>query len=134
TKNIKLHVPLTNKVRIKIPAAVKKAKKTFKKKPHLDVKHFNKTLHAMLKDNVTGYVMQLRKNGKLIDTLEWNWAQTPADPKIGWKPEDRQHHASVTKFLTAIGMVGRLDHKKISYHDNIINYLPEYWTQAKDID
>src|ERR1700712_5248497 len=54
---------------------------------HLDTNAFAASLHAALKSTVTGYVMQLQQHGKVIETLEWNWAQTHTDGSIGWPPQ-----------------------------------------------
>src|SRR2546430_11472496 len=35
---------------------------------------FGNALHAVLKDQVAGYVMQLRWHGSTIYTREWQWA------------------------------------------------------------
>src|SRR5262249_13644732 len=99
-----------------------------------DVAHFNKIIHTTLKDSVTGYVMQLRQDGKLRDTLIWNWGRTPTDGDKVWTENTRMHLASVSKLLTAIGMVKTLDARKISYDAKIIHYLPTYWKKGKNID
>src|SRR5262249_31070068 len=113
---------------------LRKAKKVYKSPPKLDVGNFNKIIHTALKDSVTGYVMQLRQNGTLIDTLIWNWARTPTDGGKGWTENTRMHLASVSKLLTAIGTVKALDSKGISYDAKIIDYLPTYWKKGKNID
>lgn len=108
--------------------------KTFKVKPMLDVGEFGQTIHAVLKDSVNGYMMQVHKNGTLVQTLQWNWAKVPADGNKGWKPSTRMHAASVSKFLTAVGMVKTLDAKGISYDTKIASYLPTYWNRGNNID
>jgi hypothetical protein len=101
---------------------------------HLDVKGFGDGLHAALKDQVTGYVMRLRKNGTTIYTLQWNWAATPPDGGLGWNPDRRMHVASVSKLITAIAMTKLLDDKHISYDAKIIDYLPTYWLKGPNIN
>ena len=103
-------------------------------KPHLDVDAFGKALHAALKDEVAGYVMQLRKNGTTIYTLQWQWAKYPADGSVGWNPNVRMHVASVSKLVTGIAMTRLLDNKGISYDAHIIDYLPAYWQKGPNID
>ncbi|MDZ8055636.1 MAG: serine hydrolase domain-containing protein [Aulosira sp. ZfuVER01] len=100
----------------------------------LNVDTFGKAMHNSLKDSVTGYILQLRHKGNLIYNLIWNWAQTPADKGQGWTEDTRMHVASVSKFLTAVGLVKLLDDKQISYDTKIINYLPNYWGKGKNID
>jgi CubicO group peptidase (beta-lactamase class C family) len=108
--------------------------KTLKTKPMLNVVAFSTAMHAALKDNVAGYIMQVRQNGNVIYDNVWKWAQTPSDLSKGWNENTRMHVASVSKFLTAVGLVKLLDSKGISYDDKIINYLPTYWTKGSNIN
>ncbi|HLQ50352.1 MAG TPA: serine hydrolase domain-containing protein [Terriglobales bacterium] len=101
---------------------------------HLDVDAFTKALHAALKDQVAGYAMRLRQHGQTIETLEWQWAQTPQDGSEGWNPDRLMHVASVSKLITAMAMTKLLNEKNISYDAKIINYLPTYWTKGPNID
>jgi CubicO group peptidase (beta-lactamase class C family) len=107
--------------------------KTFTRKPRLDAGAFATAFHTILKDQVTGYELQIRKNGSSICELKWQWGQTPADGGNGWTDDVRMHVASVSKFLTAIGMVKALDSKGISYDTSIANYLPAHWGQGPNI-
>src|SRR5215467_9511994 len=93
---------------------------------HLDVDAFTKALHAALKDQVAGYSMRLRQHGQTIETLEWEWAKTPADGGEGWNPDRQMHVASVSKLMTAIGTTRLLHEKIISPDAKIIDYLPTY--------
>lgn len=101
---------------------------------HLDVAKFGPALHATLKDSVVGYAMQLRQHGTPVSTLIWNWAQTPSDHQEGWTLDRRQHVASVSKLMTAIGMTRTLDEHHISYDAKIVDYLPAYWAKGRNID
>lgn len=91
-------------------------------------------MHTILKDKVTGYILQVRQNGNLIYNLIWNWSKTPVDGNKGWNEDTRMHVASVSKYLTAVGLVKLLDRKGISYDAKIIGYLPTYWTKGSNID
>ncbi len=102
--------------------------------PKLNVDAFGKAMHNSLKDSVTGYMLQLHQNGNLIYNLIWNWAQTPADKGQGWSEDTRMHIASVSKFLTAVGLVKVLDSNQIYYDTKIIDYLPNYWSKGNNID
>lgn len=106
----------------------------FKTTPKLDVAAFGTTMHTILKDQVTGYILQVRQNGNLIYNLIWNWSKTPVDGNKGWNEDTRMHVASVSKYLTAVGLVKLLDSKGISYDAKIIGYLPTYWTKGPNID
>ncbi len=102
--------------------------------PKLDVGAFGTTMHTILKDQVTGYMLQVRHNGNLIYNLIWNWAKTPVDGNKGWNENTRMHVASVSKWITAVGLVKLLDSKGISYDAKIVGYLPTYWTKGPNID
>ena len=102
--------------------------------PLLDVDAFRTDVHNALKDSTVGYIMQVRKDGALINSLIWNWAQTPLDAGKGWTEDTRMNVGSVSKFLTAVGLVKLLDSKGISYDTKIIDYLPTYWTKGPNID
>ena len=101
---------------------------------YLDVKGFGDALHAELKNSTAGYVMQLRENGAVIYTLEWNWAKTPVDGGEGWTPSVRMHVASCSKLITGIAMTKLLNDKQISYDTPIINYLPDYWAKGPNVE
>jgi CubicO group peptidase (beta-lactamase class C family) len=79
---------------------------------------------------VAGYVMQLRKDGTTVYTLEWNWARRPNEGSLGWNPDRLMHIASVSKLITGIGMARLLDEKAIQFDAKIIDYLPGYWTKG----
>ncbi|MBW4573034.1 MAG: beta-lactamase family protein [Tolypothrix carrinoi HA7290-LM1] len=130
-KNIQIEeVDESREVRYDIPIVTRQ----FAIPPKLNVDAFGKAIHNILKDSVTGYMLQLRQNGNLIYNLIWNWAQTPADLRQGWSEDTRMHVASVSKFITAVGLVKVLDSKNISYDSKIINYLPTYWSKGNNID
>jgi len=116
----------------KIPAVIKDFKPTLTAK--VDIGAFGTVVHTLLKDSVTGYILQLRQNGNLVYNLIWNGAQTPADLNQGWTEDTRMHVASVSKFLTAVGLVKVLESKKISYDAAIVDYLPTYWSKGSNIN
>jgi len=113
---------------------LKVSPKQFKTTPNADLEAFGLAMHTALKDTVTGYMLQVRKGGALAHTGIWNWSQTPADAKQGWNEDRRMHIASVSKFLTAVGMVKALDSEGISYDAKISGYLPAYWAQGDNVD
>jgi len=131
TRNIRIEeVNPDREVRYKIQLLNRK----FNTTPKLDLGAFGLAVHNVLKDSVTGYILQVRQNGNLVHNGIWNWAQTPADQNKGWNEDTRMHVASVSKFLTAVGLVKALDTKGISYDAKIINYLPSYWSKGNNID
>lgn len=108
--------------------------KRFRAIPHLDVAAFGASVHAALKDNAVGYILQVRQNGQLIHIGIWNWSQMPVDANQGWTEDTRMNVGSVSKFLTAVGLVKLLDAEGISYDAKIIDYLPTYWAKGPNID
>lgn len=100
----------------------------------VDLGEFGLTVHNALKNVVTGYMLHIRQNGTLVHVGAWNWAQTPADQGKGWTEDTRMHVASVSKFLTAVGMVRLLKARNISVDAKIVGYLPTYWAKGKNID
>jgi CubicO group peptidase (beta-lactamase class C family) len=116
----------------KIPAVIKNFKPNLT--PKVDIGAFGTVVHNILKDSVTGYILQVRQNGNLVYNLIWNWAQTPADLGQGWTEDTRMHVASVSKFLTAVGLVKVLESKNISYDAAIVDYLPTYWSKGNNIN
>jgi len=131
TKNIRIEeVNPDREVKYKFPIVSKK----FPTTPKLDLGAFGVAINNIFKDSVTGYILQIRQNGKLVHNGIWNWAQTPADQNKGWNEDTRMHVASVSKFLTAVGLVKVLEKKGISYDAKIINYLPSYWSKGNNID
>ncbi len=108
--------------------------KTYRVRPHLDLAAFGLAIYNALKDKVVGYMLQIRQHGKLVHVGSWNWAQTPADKNQGWNENTQMHVASVSKFLTAVGMVKCLHDHGISYDAKIIDYLPAYWKPGVNVN
>lgn len=102
--------------------------------PALDVARFGQALHVRLRSSVAGYAMRLYQNGAPIYTLQWEWARRPGDGSVAWTPERRQHIASVSKLITAIGMARALEEKNLSYDTKIIGYLPAHWKKGPNLE
>jgi CubicO group peptidase (beta-lactamase class C family) len=102
--------------------------------PSLDVAGFTAALHQALKDNVAGYVMELRQHGETIARLQWSWGRRPSDGGVGWTPERRMHVASVSKLITSMALVRLLNERGIAFDTPIHSYLPRYWQRGSNID
>lgn len=99
----------------------------------LDTEAFQVALDNALKDNVAGYVAQLRQAGQVVFTKTWEYAKRPPqDGRLLWRTDVPMHVASVSKLMTAMAMTVLMG-DKISPDDSIIGYLPEYWTKTKNI-
>lgn len=116
--------------------SVAETKRKFEKtkKYQLDVAAFAAYFHNHIKDSVAGYVMQLSRGGKVISNLKWNWAQSPSNGSEGWDFETKMHVASVSKYITAMGMYKALKLANISVDTKIYNYLPDYWVKGQNIN
>ncbi len=101
---------------------------------HSNIGAFGTAIHTALQSSVVGYCFQVRKNGTKVYELIWNWSRTPVDGNLGWTENRRMHIASVSKLLTAVGMVKALDSQGISHDAKISGYLPSYWTKGPKID
>lgn len=115
---------------------MKEAKSKFEKtkRYQLDVTAFTDYFHKHIKDSVTGYVLQMTRGGKVISNIKWNWAQTPSDASQGWDFDTKMHVASVSKYITAMGMYKALKLANINVDTKIYNYLPKYWTKGQNIN
>jgi CubicO group peptidase (beta-lactamase class C family) len=103
-------------------------------RPHFDVELFGATLEALFPGNVNGYILRVRQHGQTIYSQAYNWAQRPEDAGLDWTPTRRQHVASVSKFITAMGLARMLDDQGISFDTPIIDYLPDYWQTGPNIE
>jgi len=100
----------------------------------LDVAAFAQYFHDHIKDSVAGYVLQVSRGGNVINNTKWNWAQTPADASKAWDFDTKMHVASVSKYITAMGMYKALKLANLSVDTKIIDYLPAYWVKGSNID
>lgn len=103
----------------------------------LNIGGFLTDMHAALAPNVNGYALRIRKNGATVGVLQWNWARDPNDgdlPGLGWNSNRRMHVASVSKFMTAIGLVHLLENSgnpSADDEDDVMwAWLPAYWNRT----
>ena len=101
---------------------------------YLDILGFADDLHNALSSNVNGYAMRMRRDGDTVAVLQWNWSRDPGDaPALPWNSSRRMHIASISKFMSAIGLVHLLDDKGIPTSTPIINWLPGYWNPGANV-
>jgi hypothetical protein len=77
-----------------------KINKSYKATPKLNVGAFGTTMHTILKENVTGYMLQVRHNGNLIYNLIWDFAQTPADQNKYWSKGNNINKITFRQLMT----------------------------------
>lgn len=99
--------------------------------PRLDVARFGELVHAAFKDDVRGYALGLRKDGKPVLTLIWDRARSPNEGGQGWTLDTRMHVASVSKLMTGIIATKLLDERGLGLDTRIADYLPVYWNEAE---
>jgi CubicO group peptidase (beta-lactamase class C family) len=101
--------------------------------PRVDLGALGLALHTVLKDRVVGYSLLVTHRGKVVHTGIWNWARTPVDSGTGWTPQTPMHVASVSKLLTAVGMVRALERKGLTLDDKVAPYLPAHFDVGRNI-
>ncbi|NNC90769.1 MAG: beta-lactamase family protein [Akkermansiaceae bacterium] len=98
---------------------------------NLNIGEFLDDIHTQLSPNVNGYALRIRRDGQTVGVLQWNWARNPnlGDlPGLGWNSDRRMHVASISKFMTAIGLVHLLQNTGgLDADDAILPWLPAYW-------
>jgi CubicO group peptidase (beta-lactamase class C family) len=109
-----------------VPPAAKAA-------PAFDANYFGPVVHELIHDKVMGYMYQIYNGASAIYTGIWNWAKNPNDGGKGWTADTRMHIASVSKLMTAMGLVKLLDKKNISLDTPINAYLPTYWKRGNGV-
>jgi hypothetical protein len=101
---------------------------------NLNIGEFLTDMHAMLAPNVNGYALRIRRMGETVGVLQWNWARNPNlgdDPGLGWNSSRRMHIASISKFMTAIGLAHLLENTGgIDADSPIWPWLPAYWNRT----
>ncbi len=102
--------------------------------PKANWNEFMDEIHKALKDSVQGYILQINKNGANIGGLKWSWAKSVIDGSQGWDANTRMHIASISKYLTALGVLKALKLKGLTPDTKIISYLPSYWPKGNNID
>lgn len=103
-------------------------------RPYFDVELFGAWLQALFQNNVNGYVVEVRQHGQAIYSHTYNWAQRPEDANLQWTTQRRQHVASISKFITAMGLAHMIEAQGISFDTPIIDYLPDYWQTGPNIE
>jgi hypothetical protein len=100
----------------------------------LDVGGFLEDFHTLIAPNVAGYALKIRHQGQTIGLLQWNWARNPTVgdfPALGWNTSRRMHIASISKTMTAIGLVHLLEHTSgLDADDTMWTFLPAYWNRT----
>jgi len=107
---------------------------------HLDTPQLQSDLQSLLRRCLSGYSMQLRRNGKLLFSDSYRMAILPSDSGpnrpagVPWTSDVPMHVASLSKLITAMAMTLVLEHHNISPDAHIWPYLPKYWTRGPGID
>ena len=72
------------RIKVTIPRRVRR------RKPKVDLGALGLTIHNALRNDVTGYILHVRRKGTLVHVGVWNWAQTPADQGKRGGPSTRK--------------------------------------------
>ncbi|WP_353217803.1 serine hydrolase domain-containing protein [Sandarakinorhabdus sp.] len=103
-------------------------------KPTLDVNKFVNSLNQHLTIRTVGHVMQLNQNGTPIYYAAVGWAHTKINGEKVWTADTKMHVASVSKLLTAMGMLKALGTHGLNPDTRIAQFLPAYWQQGENIN
>ncbi len=98
--------------------------------PAFDPTLFGTIVYNSLKDQVQGYSFQVFQGNVPIYSGQLNWAKSVADGNKAWTPDTRMHIASMSKLMTAIGLVKLLDKNNIKLDAHINTYIPSYWKRS----
>ena len=107
---------------------------------HLNVPQLQSDLQSQLRKCLSGYSMQLRRNGNVLFSDSYRMAILPADSGsnrpagVPWTSGVPMHVASLSKLITAMAMTRVLEYHNISPDAHIWPYLPKYWTRGPGID
>jgi CubicO group peptidase (beta-lactamase class C family) len=100
----------------------------------LNVDKFGERLKQLLRGNVAGYALQLRRGGSPVWTQVYGVSQGPSDGNIAWTAGTRQHVGSVSKVITAMALMKVLDDHHVEVGTPIASYLPKYWPKGPGVD
>ncbi len=106
----------------------------------LNVPQLLSDLQTLLRKCVSGYSMQLCRNGKVLFSDSYRMAILASDSGpdrpagVPWTLDVQMHVASLSKLITAMAMTRVLEYHNISPDASILPYLPKYWTKGSGID
>ena len=99
----------------------------------IDLHAVDRGLRFGLRDTCVGYCYILRQKGKLIHFASSGWAQLPGDGHVPWLFHIPMNVASVSKFVTAVGLIRLLRELNIPVTRAVAGYLPNYWSRGTGI-
>lgn len=88
---------------------------------------FEGYVRGRFQDNVIGYCVQAFQDNKRILLLEHGQSKNHADGYNAWTHQTKMHIASLTKFISSLGLAKAMELKQIAYTEPIYKYLPSYW-------
>lgn len=100
----------------------------------VDLGAVDRGLRSGLDASGVGYCYMLKQDGKLMHFGASGWAELPGDGDVPWLFHIRMNVASVSKFVTAIGIIRLLRDLNIPVTQPVAPYLPQYWSFGGGID
>ena len=94
----------------------------------IDLNAVDRGLRSGLDATGVGYCYMLKRRGKLVHFAASGWAELPGDGDIPWLFHIPMNVASVSKFVTAIGLIRLLRDLNIPVTRAVADYLPQYWS------
>lgn len=102
--------------------------------PSFDPQVFAQNIRAALDGNATGYAYAISRNGQLAAQGANGKLRAAADGNINHSASRRQNIASVSKLITAVGVLRLLDDLGLDLDDKIAPYLPESWVLGPNVE
>jgi hypothetical protein len=100
-----------------------------------DLDRFEQNLRSVFDANSVGWSYAITVGGQLKRSDFGGVARTGADlPSIAQSPSKKMHVASVSKTLTAIVLLGKLNELGVSVDSVIGPYLPAAWARGNGVD
>ena len=94
----------------------------------IDLNAVDRGLRSGLAATGAGYCYMLTRRGKLLHFASSGWAELPGDGDVPWLFHIPMNVASVSKFVTAIGLIRLLRDLSIPVTSAVAGYLPQYWS------
>jgi CubicO group peptidase (beta-lactamase class C family) len=96
----------------------------------VDVEKMRKNLVAALKGKTVGYGYAITRNGVLVKAGGGGYARRHKDGKLSFNSKRRMEVMSVTKNVTAVGVLRLLEQNNLSIDTPVAGFLPASWSKG----
>lgn len=102
--------------------------------PTFDVDLFAAKIEAALDGKSAGYAYSIAKNGQLAKQGASGKARKATEGNINQSATRRQNIASISKMITAVGVLRLMEELGLDLDDKIAPYLPDAWALGPNVD